>query len=100
MTMLGAVGGDSLGRVALDGLAEAGVELLEQPLPPALEHLLAGVERPLPVCADESFTDGASLPVLVGRYDCVNIKLDKTGGLTEALQQRDEPFGDYRTSHG
>ncbi len=69
----------------LRGLAEAGVELLEQPLPPELEHLLADVERPLPVCADESFTDRASLPVLVGRYDCVNIKLDKAGGLTESL---------------
>jgi L-alanine-DL-glutamate epimerase-like enolase superfamily enzyme len=69
----------------LRGLAEAGVELLEQPLPPELEHLLAEVERPLPVCADESFTDSASLPALVGRYDCVNIKLDKAGGLTESL---------------
>ena len=69
----------------LRGLAEAGVELLEQPLPPALEHLLAEVERPLLVCADESFTDRASLPALLGRYDCVNIKLDKAGGLTESL---------------
>ncbi|MHA1152686.1 MAG: N-acetyl-D-Glu racemase DgcA [Alphaproteobacteria bacterium] len=69
----------------LRGLAEAGVELLEQPLPPALEHLLAEVERPLPVCADESFTDRASLLALAGRYDCVNIKLDKAGGLTESL---------------
>jgi len=69
----------------LRGLAEAGVELLEQPLPPDLEHLLAEVERPLPICADESFTDRASLAALLGRYDCVNIKLDKAGGLTESL---------------
>ena len=69
----------------LRGLAEAGVELLEQPLPPDAEHLLAGLERPLPVCADESFTDRASLATLAGRYDCVNIKLDKAGGLTESL---------------
>ncbi len=76
--------GDLLGPY-LHGLAEAGVELLEQPLPPGAEHLLAEVERPLPVCADESFTDRASLPALLGRYDCVNIKLDKAGGLTESL---------------
>ncbi len=69
----------------LRGLAEAGVELLEQPLPPATEHLLAEVERPLPVCADESFTDRASLPALLGRYDCLNIPLDTAGGLTESL---------------
>ncbi|MEM9814397.1 MAG: enolase C-terminal domain-like protein, partial [Pseudomonadota bacterium] len=46
-------------------------------------------ERPLPVCADESCHDRASLPALAGRYDMVNIKLDKTGGLTEALAMRD-----------
>jgi L-alanine-DL-glutamate epimerase-like enolase superfamily enzyme len=69
----------------LNGLAEAGVELLEQPLPPDTEHLLAELERPLAVCADESFSDRASLAALAGRYDCVNIKLDKAGGLTESL---------------
>ena len=45
--------------------------------------------RPLPVCADESCHDRASLPALAGKYDMVNIKLDKTGGLTEALALRD-----------
>jgi L-alanine-DL-glutamate epimerase-like enolase superfamily enzyme len=69
----------------LRGLAEAGVELLEQPLPHGRDAALAEVERPLPVCADEGFTDRASLPALAGRYDCVNIKLDKAGGLTESL---------------
>jgi L-alanine-DL-glutamate epimerase-like enolase superfamily enzyme len=69
----------------LHGLAQAGVELLEQPLPPDAEHLLAELERPLAVCADESFTDRASLSALAGCYDCVNIKLDKAGGLTESL---------------
>jgi L-alanine-DL-glutamate epimerase-like enolase superfamily enzyme len=47
--------------------------------------MLAGIRRPIPVCADESVHDRASLPKLAGKYDAVNIKLDKTGGLTEAL---------------
>jgi len=47
--------------------------------------MLAEIARPLPVCADESCHDRASLPDLRGKYDMVNIKLDKTGGLTEAL---------------
>jgi L-alanine-DL-glutamate epimerase-like enolase superfamily enzyme len=50
---------------------------------------LAEMARPLPVCADESCHDRASLPALAGRYDMINIKLDKTGGLTEALLLRD-----------
>jgi len=58
---------------------------------------LAGVERAVPVCADEACHDSASLPALVGKYDMINIKLDKTGGLTEALRLRDaalaEGFG-------
>ncbi len=65
--------------------AEVGVELVEQPLPADSDDLLALVDRPVPVCADESVHDRASLPGLVGRYDAINIKLDKTGGLTEAL---------------
>jgi L-Ala-D/L-Glu epimerase len=47
--------------------------------------MLAEIARPLPVCADESCHDTASLPALRGKYDLINIKLDKTGGLTEAL---------------
>lgn len=64
----------------------AGVELVEQPLPAGEDGLLAEIARPLPVCADESVHDSASLEALAERYDAVNIKLDKTGGLTEALR--------------
>ena len=66
-------------------LVALGVEMVEQPLPDGADGPLAELERPLPVCADESCHDRASLPGLAGRYDMVNIKLDKTGGLTEAL---------------
>jgi L-alanine-DL-glutamate epimerase-like enolase superfamily enzyme len=69
----------------LAACAEAGVTLVEQPLPAADDAALASVARPIPVCADESVHDRASLASLVGKYDAVNIKLDKTGGLTEAL---------------
>lgn len=65
--------------------AAEGVELVEQPLPAGDDALLARIARPVPVCADESVHDRASLAALVGCYDAVNIKLDKTGGLTEAL---------------
>ena len=71
-------------------LLRLGVELVEQPLPAQADEALAGMPRPVPVCADESCHDRASLPALKGRYDVVNIKLDKTGGLTEALALRDE----------
>lgn len=66
-------------------LLRLGVTMVEQPLPTDQDELLAEIERPLPVCADESCHDRVSLPALKGRYDMVNIKLDKTGGLTEAL---------------
>jgi L-alanine-DL-glutamate epimerase-like enolase superfamily enzyme len=69
----------------LAACAAAGVTLVEQPLPAGDDAALAGITRPIPVCADESVHDRASLSRLVGRYDAVNIKLDKTGGLTEAL---------------
>lgn len=62
-----------------------GVALVEQPLPAGADDMLAEIARPLPVCADESCHDRASLAGLRGKYDVVNIKLDKTGGLTEAL---------------
>ena len=58
---------------------------MEQPLPAGRDEELARVPRPVPVCADESCHDRGSLDALVGRYDCVNLKLDKAGGLTEAL---------------
>ena len=63
-----------------------GVEMIEQPLPAGDDAALAGIERPVPVCADESCHDTATLAALKGRYDMINIKLDKTGGLTEALK--------------
>ena len=59
--------------------------LVEQPLPEGRDRVLAGPKRPIPVCADESAHGLASLPALAGTYDAVNIKLDKAGGLTEAL---------------
>lgn len=65
--------------------AAAGVALVEQPLPAGRDAALARVKRPIPVCADESVHDRAGLAALKDRYDAVNIKLDKTGGLTEAL---------------
>ncbi len=71
-------------------LLRLGVQMVEQPLPAGQDDLLAEIERPLPVCADESCHDRASLPGLAGKYDMINIKLDKTGGLTEALALRIE----------
>jgi L-alanine-DL-glutamate epimerase-like enolase superfamily enzyme len=70
--------------------AEVGVSLVEQPLPAGDDEALRGLRRPILVCADESVHDRASLAGLVGKYDAVNIKLDKTGGLTEALAMRAE----------
>jgi len=69
----------------LAACAQARVALVEQPLPAARDAALERIARPIPVCADESVHDRASLSGLVGKYDAVNIKLDKTGGLTEAL---------------
>lgn len=66
-------------------LVRLGVKLVEQPLPAGDDDALLGLARPLPICADESAHDRACLPGLKGKYDVVNIKLDKTGGLTEAL---------------
>lgn len=72
---------DTLAPVML----ELGVSMVEQPLPQSDDEELAGRARPLTVCADESCHGVASLDALVGKYDMINIKLDKTGGLTEAL---------------
>ena len=66
-------------------LVKLGVKLVEQPLPADEDDDLIGLPRPLPICADESCHDRKSLEKLIGKYDFVNIKLDKTGGLTEAL---------------
>ena len=67
-----------------------GVALVEQPLPAGDDTALTGLDRPLPICADEACHDRQSLASLANKYDVVNIKLDKAGGLTEALQLRTE----------
>jgi L-alanine-DL-glutamate epimerase-like enolase superfamily enzyme len=69
-------------------LARLGVELLEQPFPAGSDACLADLDRPVPVCADESCHDSASLARLVELYDVVNLKLDKAGGLTEGLRMK------------
>jgi L-alanine-DL-glutamate epimerase-like enolase superfamily enzyme len=76
--------GDNLAQ-NLAACADAGVTLIEQPLPEGKDAALAHIKRAIPVCADESVHARASLETLAGKYDVVNIKLDKTGGLTEAL---------------
>ena len=73
----------------LHACAAAGVTLVEQPLRAGQDELLAKIRRPIAVCADESVHDRQSLEGLRARYDAVNIKLDKTGGLTEALAMAD-----------
>ncbi|OAV56399.1 dipeptide epimerase [Rhizobium sp. WYCCWR10014] len=70
--------------------AEAGIALVEQPLPVGRDGLLADIRRPLLVCADESVHHTGDLASLADRYDAINIKLDKTGGLTEALSMKAE----------
>ncbi|MEM8775207.1 MAG: N-acetyl-D-Glu racemase DgcA [Pseudomonadota bacterium] len=75
-------------------LVKLGVQLVEQPLPAADDYALIGMERPVPVCADESCHDRTSLVSLKDKYDVVNIKLDKTGGLTEAIALRDHAIAD------
>ncbi|HEY4819662.1 MAG TPA: enolase C-terminal domain-like protein, partial [Xanthobacteraceae bacterium] len=69
----------------LAACAAAGVTLVEQPLPAEADAVLADIPHPIPVCADESVHDRASLKRLAGKYDAINLKLDKAGGLTEAL---------------
>jgi L-Ala-D/L-Glu epimerase len=72
-------------RQNLAACADAGVTLIEQPLPEKADAALAQIQRPIPVCADESLHDRAGLDALAGKYDAINVKLDKAGGLTEAL---------------
>lgn len=66
-------------------LSAFGIELIEQPFPAELDHVLETLDHPIPVCADESCHTTSDLPGLNNRYEAINIKLDKTGGLTEAL---------------
>jgi L-alanine-DL-glutamate epimerase-like enolase superfamily enzyme len=72
-------------REIVSALRELGVELIEQPFPADADDALESLDHPVPVCADESCHTSADLPRLVNRYDAINVKLDKTGGLTEAL---------------
>ena len=76
-------------KVLAPELGRLGVAMIEQPLPAAEDEALEHLERPVPVCADEACHDRKTLDALAGRYDVVNIKLDKTGGLSEALALRD-----------
>jgi L-Ala-D/L-Glu epimerase len=69
----------------LEACANAGVALIEQPLPAGEDSALAKIEHIVPICADESVHDSSGLEDLRARYDAINVKLDKTGGLTEAL---------------
>ena len=77
-------GGRDVAATAADFL-RFGVELIEQPVPAGQDALLDGVASPIPLCADETVHDRATLEAVAGRYALVNIKLDKSGGLTEAL---------------
>jgi L-alanine-DL-glutamate epimerase-like enolase superfamily enzyme len=72
-------------RALAPALQHLGVELIEQPFPADADEILEHLDHPVPVCADESCRTTADLPRLTNRYEAVNIKLDKTGGLTEAL---------------
>ncbi|QND64372.1 dipeptide epimerase [Mesorhizobium loti] len=69
--------------------AEQGIALIEQPLPAGRDEILRHIAHPVPICADESVHEAKNLEALVGLYDAVNIKLDKSGGLTAALVLRD-----------
>ena len=71
-------------------LPKLGVSVIEQPLPVGRDTVLQGLERSIPICADEGFHDRRSFSELGGRYDMVNVKLDKAGGLTEALYCMDQ----------
>jgi L-Ala-D/L-Glu epimerase len=75
---------ETLRRLAPD-LARLGVRLIEQPIPADEDQALEGYDCPVPLCADESLRSLAELAVCARRYRYINIKLDKTGGLTEAL---------------
>ncbi len=74
----------------MQAAADFGISLIEQPLPAGRDGVLRSIARPVPVCADESVHVTRDLAMLAGLYDAINIKLDKAGGLTEALALRDE----------
>ncbi|GAA0407789.1 dipeptide epimerase [Cocleimonas flava] len=71
-------------------LHELGVEMIEQPFPAGDDEILKTLDRPIALCADESCHDRESLKDIIGKYDMINIKLDKTGGLTEAFALKEE----------
>lgn len=73
----------------LEAAARAGIALIEQPLPAGQDEMLQNLPHHVPICADESAHITADLENLVGLYDVINIKLDKTGGLSEAIKMRD-----------
>lgn len=73
-----------------EALLQFGVSMIEQPLPAAQDAILADLAHPIPLCADESAHTSVELETLAPKYDLVNIKLDKTGGLTEALRMKAE----------
>ncbi|MBC2886677.1 dipeptide epimerase [Ochrobactrum sp. CM-21-5] len=77
-------------RENMDAAAAAGIVLIEQPLPANKDDILNRIERPVMICADESVHTSEGLEDLATRYDAVNIKLDKAGGLTEGLAMRDK----------
>lgn len=86
---------EQLYRELVPELQKLGVEMIEQPLPAGKDAILKDLPRPIPICADESCHDSKTFDALVGLYDMINIKLDKTGGLTEAiaLRQKAEAAG-------
>jgi L-Ala-D/L-Glu epimerase len=85
----------------LQHCAEHGIELVEQPLPAGQDDILKTIRHTTLICADESAHDAASLPSLKGKYDAVNIKLDKTGGLTGALEMaKAAKFQDFKIMVG
>ena len=73
-------------RDIVSALHRLGVELIEQPFPANADDVLETLDHPVPVCADESCHTTSDLPRLVNRYESINVKLDKTGGLTEAFR--------------
>ncbi len=86
---------EQLYREFIPELQKLGVEMIEQPLPAGKDAILKDLPRPIPICADESCHDSSTFDELVGLYDMINIKLDKTGGITEAmiLRQKAEAAG-------
>jgi L-alanine-DL-glutamate epimerase-like enolase superfamily enzyme len=72
-------------REIVPAFKKLGVELVEQPFPANADDVLETLDHPVPVCADESCHTSIDLPRLTNRYEVINVKLDKTGGLTEAL---------------